>query len=131
MLDDARIAKYHRMRGNIYIYITIWCYQHIIANGYISYDSRIDTYPNSIANCWTTFSRTSIRLSYNNTFMYITIATYLGSTIDGYIICMAYINTPPIGFVVLISNPLRFAHRRNKALYRSFKGAKDVAEALR
>lgn len=131
MLDDARIAKYHGMRGNIYIYITIWCYQHIIANGYISYDSRIDTNPHSIAYCRTSFARAPVRLSYNNTFMYVTIATYFSSTIDGDIIGMAYINTPPIGFVVLISNPLRFAHRRNKALYRSFKGAKDVAEALR
>ena len=94
MLNNARIAKDYRMGGNVYIYITVRCNHHIVANGYISYDSRIDTYPHSIANSWTTFMEASIRLSYNNTFMNVTIATYFSFTIDGYIICVTYINTP-------------------------------------
>ena len=105
MLNNARIAKDYRMGGNVYIYITVRCYQHIIANGYISYDSRIDTYPHSIANCWTTFMGASIRLSYNNTFMNVTIATYFSFTIDGYIICVTYINPPPrFDYLLLFPN---------------------------
>ena len=94
MLNNARIAKDYRMGGNVYIYITVRCNHHIVANGNISNDCRIDTYPHSIANCWTTFSRAPIRLPYNNTFMNVTIATYFSFTIDGYIICVTYI-TPP------------------------------------
>ena len=90
MLNNARIAKDYRMGGNVYIYITVRCNHHIVANGYISYDSRIDTYPHSIANSWTTFMEASIRLSYNNTFMNVTIATYFSFTIDGYIVNHQY-----------------------------------------
>ena len=50
MLNDTGISKYDRMLWNIYIYKTIWCNHNIIANVHISYDSRIDTYPYSIAN---------------------------------------------------------------------------------
>ena len=95
MLYYAWIAEHNGMRGNVYIYKTIRCNHHIITNGYISYDSRIDTNPHSIANSWTTFMGASIRLSYNNTFVNIAIATYFCSTIDGDIIGMTYINTPP------------------------------------
>ena len=95
MFYYAWIPKNNRMVRNIAVYITIWSYKYIITNGHISYDSRIDTNPNSIAYSWTTFPRTSICLSYYDTFMNVTIATYFSSTIDGYIICMTYINTPP------------------------------------
>lgn len=102
MLDDARIAKYHGMRGNIYIYITIWCYQHIIANVYISYDSRIDTNPNSIAYCRTSFARAPVRLTDNDSLVDVAVATYFSFTIDGDIICMTYINTPQFAGLQLV-----------------------------
>lgn len=105
MFNNARIAKDYRMGGNVYIYITVRCNHHIVANGNISNDCRIDTYPHSIANCWTTFSRAPIRLPYNNTFMNVTIATYFSFTIDGYIICVTYINTPPrFDYLLLFPN---------------------------
>ena len=131
MFYYARIAKYNRMWRNIYIYKTIRSYHHIIANGNFSNNSRIDTNPNSIANSWTTFARAPIRLSYNNTFMNVTITTYFSFTIDGYIICMTYINTPPIWLFAVISKPLRFAHRRNNTLYKSLIGGIFDKAALR
>ena len=87
--------RYNRMWRYIYIYKTVWCNQHIITNSDISNDSRIDSNPNSIAYSWTTFTRASIGLSYYYTFMYVKIATYCCILINGYIICMTYINTPP------------------------------------
>ena len=120
MLYNARISKHYGMGRNIYIYITIWSYKYIITNGHISYDSRIDTNPNSIAYNWTTFPRTSIRLSYNNTFMYVTITTYFSSTIDGYIICMTYINTPRFDCLLLF--PTLF--------YLPIDGTRPYTEAL-
>lgn len=105
MLYYARIAKHNRMRWHININETIWCDQHIITNSNFSNDSRIDSNPNSIANSWTTFMGASIRLSYNNTFMNVTIATYFCFTIDGYIICVTYINTPPrFDYLLLFPN---------------------------
>ena len=56
MLNDTGILKYYRMRRNIYIYKTIRSNHNIIANVHISYDSRIDTYPYSIANSRISFA---------------------------------------------------------------------------
>ena len=79
------------MRGNIYIYITIWCNQHIIANGYISYDSRIDAYPHSITDSRITFAASSVHLTDDNSLVDIAVASYLCSAIDGDVIGMAQI----------------------------------------
>ena len=96
MLYYARIAKHNRMRWHINIYETIWCNQHIITNSNFSNDSRIDSNPNSIANNRISLSSAPISLPYHDTFMYVTIATNLSSSIDGYIICMSNVNPPPI-----------------------------------
>lgn len=95
MLDDARIAKYHGMRGNIYIYITIWCYQHVITNGYISHYCRINADPHSIAYRRVAFARAPVHLTDNHALVDVAVATYFSFTIDGDIIGMTYINTPP------------------------------------
>lgn len=124
MLDNARISKHYGMGRNIYIYITIWSYKDIITNGYISYDSRINTNPNSIANCWTTFSRTPIRLSYNNTFVNVTIATYFSSTIDGYIICVTYINTSPDLIICCYLQTSTVRPQTEQSLIYKFQGSK-------
>ena len=116
MLDNARVAEHDRMRRYIYIHITIGCNQHIITNGYPTYNSCIDTNPYFIANGRSTFILSSIRLTYNYSFMDITIAAYTCFGVDCNIIGMTEINTPPIWLMALISSPLRFARRRNKVL---------------
>lgn len=91
MLDNARISKHYGMWWYVYIYITIWSYKDIITNGHISYDSRIDTYPHSIADSWITFAASSVHLTDDNSLVDIAVASYLCSAIDGDVIGMAQI----------------------------------------
>ena len=82
MLDNAGVTEHDRMRRYIYIHITIGCNQHIITNGYPTYNSCIDTNPYFIANGRSTFILSSIRLTYNYSFMDITIAAYTCFWVD-------------------------------------------------
>ena len=116
MLDNARIAKHDRMGRYIYVHKTIGSYQDIIPNRDATDNSRIDTNPYLVADGRNAFILPSIRLSYNHTFMNITIAPNLGFPIDGNVIGMTYINTPPIWWLADISKPLRFAQMRYNAL---------------
>ena len=95
MFDHTRIAEHDRMGRYIYVHKTIGSYQDIIPNRDATDNSRIDTNPYLVADGRNAFILPSIRLSYNHTFMNITIAPNLGFPIDGNVIGMTYINTPP------------------------------------
>lgn len=82
------------MRWHINVYVTIRCYQYIISYCYFTYDGRINSNPYTITNSWYSLARTPVCLPNYNTLMNIAIATYFCTTIDGYIICMPYKNTP-------------------------------------
>ena len=76
MLDNARVAEHYRVGRHIYIYIAVGSNENIIANGDATDNSCIDTNPYLIANGRNTFVLSSIRLTYNYSFMDITIAAY-------------------------------------------------------
>lgn len=119
------------MRWHINVYVTIRCYQYIISYCYFTYDGRINSNPYTITNSWYSLARTPVCLPNYNTLMNIAIATYFCTTIDGYIICMPYKNTPPICKFAAISMPLRLAHRRNKTFQKNIFGRKVAVRALR
>ena len=95
MLDNARVAEHYRVGRHIYIYIAVGSNENIIANGDATDNSCIDTNPYLIANGRNTFVLSSIRLTYNYSFMDITIAAYTCFWVDCNIIGMPQINTPP------------------------------------
>lgn len=131
MLDNARIAKYHGVRGHVYVYKTIGSYQHIVANGYFPHNGSVDANPHPVTDSGASLTNATISLSYYNTLVDVAVATYPRPAVDGDIIGMAYKNTPPICRFAVSSNPRRLAQRRNNALYRSRIGAKDITAAFR
>ena len=96
MLYNARIAKHDRVGRYIYIHKTIWSNQHIISNGNTTYNGSIYTNPYLIANGRNTFVLSSIRLTYNHTFVDIAVTSDSCFWIDCNIIGMSYIDTPPL-----------------------------------
>lgn len=96
MLDNARIAEHYRVGRHIYIYIAVGSNKNIISNRDATYNSSIDTNPYLIANGRNTFVLSSIRLTYNHTFMDIAVTAYSCFGVYCNIISMPYINTPPI-----------------------------------
>ena len=116
MFDNARITKHYRVGRHIYIYKAVGSNKNIITNSDATDNSCIDTNPYFIANGRNTFVLSSIRLTYNYSFMDIAVTAYSYFGVYCNIISMSYINTPPIWFPALISRPLRLAQRRNKAL---------------
>lgn len=89
MLDKARVAEHYRVGRHIYIYIAVGSNENIIANGDATDNSCIDTNPYLIANDRNTFVLSSIRLTYNDSFMDIAIAAYTCFGVDCNIIGMS------------------------------------------
>ena len=75
MLDNARVSEHYRVGRHIYIYIAVGSNENIIANGDATDNSCIDTNPYLIANGRNTFVLSSIRLTYNHTFVDIAVAS--------------------------------------------------------
>ena len=96
MLDNARVAEHYRVGRHIYIYIAVGSNENIIANGDATDNSCIDTNPYLIANGRNAFVLSSIRLSYNYSFMDIAVTAYTCFGVDCNIIGMPKINPPPI-----------------------------------
>ena len=96
MFDNARITKHYRVGRHIYIYKAVGSNQHIITDYDTSYYGSIDTNPHFIADGWNTIFLSSIRLTYNHTFMDIAVTAYSCFGVYCNIISMPYINTPPI-----------------------------------
>lgn len=105
MLDNARIAKYHGVRGHVYVYKTIGSYQHIVANGYFPHNGSVDANPHPVTDSGASLANATISLSYYNTLVDVAVATYPRPAVDGDIIGMAYKNTPP-RFAGLPSAPI-------------------------
>ena len=95
MFDNTWISEYYRMRRDIYIYKTVGRYKNIISNYNPTYYSRINSNPYLIANGRNTFVLSSIRLTYNHTFVDIAVTSDSCFWIDCNIIGMSKIKTPP------------------------------------
>lgn len=93
VLDDAWVAEYHTMVGNIAVHIGIGRDQHIISNRNVSYDGRIRSDPDLAANFGCAFSDASVLLTNGHTFVNIAIFSNAGFRIDRNIIRMAKIQS--------------------------------------
>lgn len=82
-LNNARIADYNGMAGNITVYITIGGNQNVIADGDISHNGAVNANPNVIANGGHTFSFAAVFLPDGYAFVDVDIASQHGIRIDG------------------------------------------------
>ena len=94
----------------LYIHIdkAIRSYKHIVADGYITYNSSIDSYPHLITDCWHTFILATICLTYHYTLMNITIAIYFCRRVNCNIIYMTKVKTTSyIGLIADFNTTMR------------------------
>jgi len=93
MFNDAGIAKHDAVARYITVYKTIRRNQNIVSDSDITHHSCVYTNPYGITDFWCALARTSIFLSYCNTFMQIAVFSYFCSLIYCNIIRMSKIKT--------------------------------------
>ena len=73
VFDNAWISEHNAMTRHIAIHITVWCYQHIITDGNLSDNRRIDTYPYAVVNSGYALAAATVFLADGHPFVDITV----------------------------------------------------------
>ena len=73
VFDNARISEHNAMTRHVAIHITVWGYQHIVTDGNLSDNRRIDTYPYAVANSGYALAAATVFLADGYPFVDITV----------------------------------------------------------
>lgn len=85
----TRVAEDYGVGWDVDVHVTVRGNQDIISDSNVPHNSSVDAYPNSIAYRRNTLTRTSVRLSDNDSPMNIAVSAYARIGINGDIKLMA------------------------------------------